>query len=136
MTRRSIDEILDDARAGYQRVDPAQAAALRDQGGLLVDIRPVGLRRRDGEIPAALIVDRNQLEWRLDPASPARLAIVDEATYERPVVLVCDEGYASTLAAVSLHALGLRRATDLIGGFAAWAADGRPITNRGARNTS
>ncbi|MDQ6840425.1 MAG: rhodanese-like domain-containing protein [Actinomycetota bacterium] len=128
MRRRSIDDVVDQARAFYHRVDPAQAAALLDQGGLLVDIRPVGLRRRDGEIPDAMIVDRNKLEWRLDPASPNRSDVVDETTYERAVVVVCEEGYASTLAAMSLRALGLRGATDLVGGFAAWAAEGRPVT--------
>lgn len=127
MTRRGIDEVLEDARGGYERVDPARAAAVCAEGGLLVDIRPVGLRQRDGEIPDAWIVDRNTLEWRLDPASPDRLAVVDDSTYERPVVLFCEEGYASTLAAVSLRALGLRGATDLIGGFHAWAAAGRPV---------
>lgn len=127
VTRRSIDEVLQEARARYQRVDPAQAASLAGSGGLLVDIRPVGLRRRDGEIPGAVIVDRNQLEWRLDPASANRLPEVDETIYQRPVVLVCEEGYASTLAAASLRALGLTRATDLVGGFHAWAADGRPV---------
>jgi rhodanese-related sulfurtransferase len=128
VTRRSIDEILEEARAGYERVDPAQAAALCDEGGLLVDIRPVELRRRDGEIPDAVVVDRNQLEWRLDPASPDHLDLVDDGAYERPVVLFCSDGYASTLAAASIRALGLRRATDLIGGFHAWEADGRPVT--------
>lgn len=127
MIRRSINEILEEARAGYQRVDTNQAAALHEDGGLLVDIRPVGLRERDGEIPEAVIVDRNKLEWRLDPASPDRLAVVDESTYERPLVLICEEGYASTLATASLRALGLRGATDLIGGFSAWAAAGRPV---------
>lgn len=128
VTRRPIDEILAETRAGCQRVDPVQAAALHDEGGLLVDIRPVELRQRDGEIPEAVIVDRLKLEWRFDPASPHRLSVVDEGTYERPIVLFCEEGYASTLAAASLRALGLRGATDMVGGFNAWAADGRPVT--------
>ncbi len=128
MPQRPIEKILEETRASCRRVDPAQAAALYDEGGLLVDIRPVELRQRDGEIPEALIVDRNKLEWRFDPASPHRLAIVDEGTYERPIVLFCEEGYASTLAAASLRALGLRGATDMVGGFSAWAADGRPVT--------
>jgi rhodanese-related sulfurtransferase len=128
VTRRSINEVLEEARARYRRVDPAQAASLAGSGGLLVDIRPVGLRRRDGEIPGAVVVDRNQLEWRLDPASANRLPEVDDSTYHRPVVLFCEDGYASTLAAASLHTLGLTRATDVVGGFHAWAADGRPVT--------
>ncbi len=128
VTRRSIDEVVDEERSRYRRVDPAAAAALRDDGGFLVDIRPVGLRQRDGEIPDAVIVDRNKLEWRLDPASADRLEFVDDTTYERPVVLFCEDGYASTLAAVSLRALGLEGATDMIGGFRAWAVAGRPVT--------
>ncbi len=127
MSRRSIDEVLEEARAGYRRVDPGEASALAAVGGLLVDIRPVGLRERDGEVPDAVIVDRNQLEWRLDPVSPHRLAVIGEDDYERPIVLFCDEGYASSLAAVSLRALGLSGATDLVGGFQAWAASGRPV---------
>jgi rhodanese-related sulfurtransferase len=87
-------------------------------GGLVVDIRPVELRTRDGEMPGALVVDRNQLEWRLDPTSPHRLDAVTGPGQQ--VVLVCDEGYASSLAAAGLRELGLRRATDLDGGFQAW----------------
>jgi rhodanese-related sulfurtransferase len=94
--------------------------------GVLIDIRPIEQRRRDGEIPGAEIVPRNVLEWRLDPASPARLPAVDATYYERPVIVFCDEGYASSLAAVSLQDLGLEGATDLDGGFQAWKAAGLP----------
>ncbi len=87
-------------------------------GGLVVDIRPVELRERDGEMPGALVVGRNVLEWRLDPTSPHRLP--DVTGPDQPVVLVCDEGYASSLAAATLRELGLRRATDLDGGYQAW----------------
>jgi rhodanese-related sulfurtransferase len=83
-------------------------------------MRPVEQRRRDGELPGAIVVDRNVLEWRLDPTSPHRLAIADDP--ERRVVLVCHEGYSSSLAARTLQRLGLRGATDLVGGFTAWAA--------------
>jgi rhodanese-related sulfurtransferase len=87
-------------------------------GGLVVDIRPVDLRDRDGLLPGALVVDRNVLEWRLDHTSPHRL---DEVTGpDQPIVLVCDEGFASSLAAAILRELGLRRATDLDGGYQAW----------------
>lgn len=130
--RRTVDEVVADARAGCERVDPAGAAELLASGALLVDIRPVGLRQRDGEVPDAIVVDRNQLEWRLDPACSHRLAGVDDSTYDRPVVVFCDEGYASSLAAASLRALGLRRATDLVGGFQAWAAGGWPVAPAGA----
>jgi rhodanese-related sulfurtransferase len=91
---------------------------VRAAGGLVVDIRPVELRQRDGEMPSALVVDRNVLEWRLDPTSPHRLAEITGP--DQPIVLVCNEGYASSLAAATLRELGLRRATDLDGGYQAW----------------
>jgi rhodanese-related sulfurtransferase len=90
-----------------------------------VDIRPREQRAREGEIPGALIVERNVLEWRLDPASDHRLGVV--VGYQQPIVIVCSEGYASSLAAASLQDLGLVNATDLIGGFRAWEAAGLPI---------
>jgi rhodanese-related sulfurtransferase len=132
VTTRPIASLLEDVRYGLERVSPQQAAAVAAAGGLLVDIRPVGLRERDGEVPGARIVDRNQLEWRLDPTSPNRLAEVDDRTYEQPVVVICDEGYASSLAAASLQALGLSGATDLEGGFQAWRAAGMPVTAPGS----
>ena len=100
------------------RLTATQAwSALRD-GALLVDIRPEFQRRADGELPDALVIERVHLEWRCDPASPAR---VPEATgYDVRWVIVCDEGYASSLAAASLQELGLRHATDVIDGFRAW----------------
>src|SRR5205085_6633931 len=100
------------------RPGPAELDAIRAAGGLIVDIRPVEQRSRDGELPGALVVDRNVLEWRLDPTSPHRVAEV--RGHDQPIVLVCDEGYASSLAAASLQRLGLRGATDLDGGYQAW----------------
>lgn len=126
-TRRPIEAVLADARQGVRRPGPEQAVEAAAAGGVLVDIRPFELRTRDGVIPDAWVVDRNVLEWRLDPASPSRLAEVDEGFYERDVVVVCDEGYASSLAAATLRAMGLARATDLDGGFQAWRAAGLPI---------
>jgi rhodanese-related sulfurtransferase len=123
---RSIDEILAAARARFVRVGPVQAheEALRDGTALLVDIRPAAQRADEGEIPGALIVERNVLEWRFDPASDARLP---EATgYDVRVVVFCSEGYTSSLAAASLQDLGLARATDLAGGFKAWRDAGLP----------
>ncbi|MBB5122223.1 sulfurtransferase [Streptomyces eurocidicus] len=121
-----VEELLAAARAGLDRLGPAEAAAARDGGGLLVDIRYAALRERDGTIPGALVVERNELEWRLDPACEHR---APEATgHDLRVVVVCDEGYASSLAAVSLRGLGLHRATDLAGGFQAWRAAGLPVT--------
>lgn len=125
--RRSIDEVLDQVRQSLQRVGPRQAAELVAAGGLLVDIRPVELRQRDGEIPGAEIIGRNVLEWRLDPHSSARLAGVDEGIYGRDIIVLCDEGYASSLAARDLQGLGLERATDLVGGFQAWRREGLPV---------
>ncbi|MFI8306505.1 rhodanese-like domain-containing protein [Streptomyces sp. NPDC085927] len=121
-----IDELLERVRAGYERIEavPAHKAA-GDGEALLVDIRYAALRDRDGTIPGALVVERNELEWRLDPRGSHRLP---EATgHDLRVVVICNEGYASSLAAESLHRLGLRRATDLIGGFQAWRAAGLPV---------
>ncbi|MFC9153381.1 rhodanese-like domain-containing protein [Streptomyces bauhiniae] len=121
-----IDELLDRVRSGYRRIEPRAAhEAARDGEALLVDIRYAALRDRDGLIPGALVIERNELEWRLDPQGSHR---VPEATgHDLRVVIICNEGYASSLAAVSLHQLGLRRATDLVGGFQAWRAAGLPV---------
>ncbi len=130
-----IDQLLEQERSGLLRLTSRQAAdAARSGGALLVDIRYASLRERDGVIPGALIVERNELEWRLDPRSDYRLP---EATgHDLTVVLVCNEGYASSLAARSLQALGLHRATDLIGGFQAWAAAGLPVSAPTPDNTA
>jgi len=117
--RRSVDDLIAAARERLERVDPADLDAEQEAGALVVDIRPVEQRRRDGELPGALRIDRNVLEWRLDPASAH---CIRETGYGRRIVLVCNEGYASTLAAVTLQELGLRRATDLAGGYQAWLA--------------
>ena len=115
----SVDGLLARARAVIApRPGPADLAAVGEAGGLVVDIRPVDLRTRDGALPGALVVDRNVLEWRLDPRSEWRLLEVTGP--DQPVVLVCDEGYASSLAAATLREVGLRRATDLDGGYQAW----------------
>ncbi len=122
----AVDRLLAEARRGFRRVSPQGAAAIADAGGLLVDIRPAAQRERFGEIPGALVIERNVLEWRLDPTSPDRHPAVTDT--DRPMVVVCQEGYASSLAAASLQSLGLHWATDMEGGFEAWAADGLPIT--------
>lgn len=120
-----VDHLLAEARRHLDRVDPAGAAALAGGGALLVDIRPAAQRAASGEIPGALIIERNVLEWRLDPAGPDRLPEADDP--DRPVVVVCQQGYASSLAADSLRRLGRRRATDLAGGFEAWRDAGLPV---------
>jgi rhodanese-related sulfurtransferase len=121
----SIDDLLAAERSGLARLEPAAAAAAMQRGALLVDTRPVEQRRRDGEIPGALVIDRNVLEWRLDPTCPHRVAEMRDP--EQAVIVVCDEGYSSSLAAATLRRLGLANATDLAGGFQAWAAAGLPV---------
>ncbi|GHD04606.1 sulfurtransferase [Streptomyces violarus] len=121
-----IDELLERVRAGYERIEPRQAYEAAEAGdALLVDIRYAALRERDGLIPGALVVERNELEWRLDPQGSHRAA--EATSHSLRVVVICNEGYASSLAAQSLHQLGLRRATDLVGGFQAWKAAGLPV---------
>ncbi|MGW0685123.1 rhodanese-like domain-containing protein [Streptomyces sp. NPDC002754] len=122
-----IDELLERVRSELDRVEARDAFDAASRGeALLVDIRYAALRERDGLIPGALVVERNELEWRLDPRGSHR---APEATgHDLRVVVVCNEGYASSLAAASLHQLGLRRATDLVGGFQAWRTAGLPVT--------
>ncbi len=115
---RTIDEVLAEARSQLNRVTPEEAdAAVRERGAVVVDIRPEAQRRANGELPFALVIERNVLEWRLDPSSDAALPI---ASHDLEVVVLCQEGYTSSLAAASLQDLGIHRATDVIGGFAAW----------------
>jgi rhodanese-related sulfurtransferase len=122
---KSIDQLLAEARQSLPaRPGPDELAGIQALGGLIVDIRPVELRGRDGELPGALVIDRNVLEWRLDPSSPHRIPEVEG--YDQTIVLVCDEGYASSLAAATLQQLGLHRATDLDGGFQAWLRQHMP----------
>ena len=129
---RSIDDLLADARSRITRVTPLEAAARVAAGGLLVDIRPAAQRHREGWVAGALVVERNVLEWRFDPTSDARLP---EATgYDVDVVVLCSEGYTSSLAADALRSIGLRTATDVVGGFQAWVAAGLPhVPGHGAR---
>ena len=122
--RRTIDQVLAEARPRLDRLTPRQALRAAAAGAVLVDIRPAAQRGAEGEIPGALIVERNVLEWRFDPASAARLP---QAGYDLQVVIFCSEGYTSSLAAAALQDLGIRRATDLAGGFLAWQAAGLPV---------
>ena len=117
----AVDRLLAAAREGLDRVDPADLADEVAAGALVVDIRPADQRLRDGELPGALVIDRNVLEWRLDPTSSHCIA---EAQPDRRVVVVCDEGYSSSLAARTLRDLGLSRATDLVGGYQRWKHGG------------
>ena len=106
------------ARARLDRVEPKDLATELAAGALVVDTRPVEQRERDGALPGAIVIDRNVLEWRLDPACPNR---IPEASYDRRVIIVCNQGFSSSLAAAMLREIGLTRATDLAGGFEAWA---------------
>ncbi|MFE0247963.1 rhodanese-like domain-containing protein [[Kitasatospora] papulosa] len=124
--RVGIDELLEQVRAAYERVDPEEAATAAAEGALLVDIRYAALREKDGLIPGALVVERNELEWRLDPQGSHRAP--QATSHDLRVVVICNEGYASSLAVASLHQLGLHRATDLTGGFQAWRAAGLPVS--------
>ena len=117
---RTIQQVLDSARGCYARLTPAQARSFWGAGAVVVDIRPSAQRAAEGDLPGALVVERNVLEWRFDPTSEARLPI---AHYDLQIILLCQEGYASSLAAASLVELGLHRATDVIGGYAAWVRE-------------
>jgi len=114
----AVDRLLEDARRDLDRVEPEQLAAEVAAGALVVDIRPSEARVPEGALPGALVVDRNVLEWRLDPTAEDRLPEADDPA--RRVILVCNEGYASSLAADTLRRMGLSRATDLVGGYRAW----------------
>jgi rhodanese-related sulfurtransferase len=121
---RTVDELLADARSRLRRIGPLEAATRATSGAVLVDIRPAAQRAVEGSVPGALLVERNVLEWRFDPASDARLP---QATgYDVEVIVLCSEGYTSSLAADALRSLGLHRATDVVGGFRAWVAVGLP----------
>jgi rhodanese-related sulfurtransferase len=119
-----IAEILEAARARLDRVTPQQAYAAVGAGAVLVDIRPAAQRLAEGEIPGAVVIERNVLEWRLDPRSAHRLPL---ASYSLRAIVFCSEGYTSSLAAASLLDLGIAAATDLDGGFLAWQAAGLPV---------
>jgi rhodanese-related sulfurtransferase len=121
----TLDELLERARRDLVRVEPEQAAAELAAGALLVDIRPADQRSVGGGIPGATVIDRNVLEWRLAPDSEWRIEAVDGP--KTRVIVLCNEGYSSSLAAATLQQLGLVNATDVIGGFQAWKAAGLPV---------
>jgi rhodanese-related sulfurtransferase len=114
---RTIDQVLESARRRLRRLSAAEAEQARRDRAVVVDIRPAAQRKSEGELPGAMIVERNVLEWRFDPSSDARLPIAD---YDLQVIVLCQEGYTSSLAAASLQDIGIHKATDVIGGYAAW----------------
>jgi rhodanese-related sulfurtransferase len=125
---QTVDDVLTAARSRLTRLTPAQASAAAARGALLVDTRPIHQRIVEGEIPGALVLERNVLEWRLDPSSEAA---IPEAAHDLFVVVLCSEGYSSSLAAAALLDLGVYRATDVIGGVHAWSAAGLPLSPGG-----
>lgn len=126
--RRTIHDVLETARGRLARLTPAQAWILWSAGAVVVDIRPAAQRADEGDLVGALVVERNVLEWRFDPTGSAR---VPQASAELQVVVVCSEGYTSSLAAAALHDVGVPRATDLAGGVAAWRSAGLPLVEGG-----
>ena len=130
---RTISEVLQEARSRLHRLPPQEAFERTQQTqcppAVLVDIRPAAQREIHGVIPGALVVERNVLEWRFDPQSGSRLGVIDEEGrgYDIEVIIFCQEGYTSSLAAASLKDLGLSRATDIVGGIKAWKETGLPI---------
>lgn len=123
----AISRLLAECRRRLDRVEAAELEEVRAAGALVVDIRPVEQRARDGELPGALVIDRNVLEWRLDSTSPHRLAMADDP--DRRIVLVCHEGFSSSIAARVLQRLGLTNATDLCGGYQAWRANADSVVS-------
>lgn len=117
-----IDAVLDAARTKLTRIEATEVPAALHRGALLVDIRPAAQRAREGEVAAALVIERNVLEWRCDPTSDARLpeAVGDDVEW----LILCSEGYTSSLAAAALQDLGLGRASDVVGGYQALKATG------------
>ena len=123
----AISRLLVESRRSLDRVGPEDLAAELAAGAMVVDTRPSEQRNRDGHLPGAVVVDRNVLEWRLDPTSPSRLE--PDMDPQRRIIIVCNEGYSSSLAARTLRELGLSRATDLAGGYQAWLCLGPSASN-------
>nr|XP_031857320.1 uncharacterized protein CI109_007268 [Kwoniella shandongensis]KAA5524392.1 hypothetical protein CI109_007268 [Kwoniella shandongensis] len=122
-----IDQYLEEKRQGLNRVDPRTAfeRSQSHDGTVIIDTRPEAYRAAEGAIPGAIIIERNVLEWRLDPTSTANIPEARQPGFAP--IIVCNEGYASSLAAQVLKDLGVDRATDLVGGFRAWKAEGLPV---------
>ena len=130
---RTIDEVLADSRASLRRLTPRQAEVARQAGGVLVDIRPEAQRRAEGTVPTALVIERNVLEWRFDPASAASLPI---AGHDLLVIVICSEGYTSSLAAAALQGLGVHRATGERGAARQRVVEDGQLREVGIRHTS
>ena len=120
-----VDDLLAAARARLRRLTPAEVVDAQRRGALLVDTRTAAQRSRQGELPGAVVIDRTVLEWRLDP--DGRWRIPELRSADQVVVVVCSQGFSSSLAAASLQAVGLPNATDMVGGVEAWLAEGLPV---------
>ena len=120
-----IDELLARARARLDRLTPREAHAAAGRGAVIVDTRPLEQRRRQGVVPGAVVIGRNVLEWRVDPTSGFTDPML--AGREGRVIVMCAEGYSSSLAATALQDIGIDMATDMVGGFLAWQAAGLPV---------
>ena len=127
----AIDRHLEGARRRISMIEPATAAALRDEGAVLVDTRPISQREAHGTIAGAFVIDRNVLEWRIDPTSPHRDPRIDP---DRPLIVFCQQGYSSSLAVATLVDIGVPDVHDLRGGFDAWRAAGLPIERGSERS--
>jgi rhodanese-related sulfurtransferase len=120
-----VDDLLAAARERLRRLTPAEVVDAQRRGALIVDTRTASQRSRQGELPGAVVIDRTVLEWRLDPGGRWRIPELRSA--DQVVVVVCSQGFSSSLAAASLQAVGLPNATDMVGGVEAWLAEGRPV---------
>lgn len=125
--RRSVDALLDEAREQIERYTAEEARSRQQQGAWLIDIRPIAQRSQYGTVPDALVIERNVLEWRLDPQCAHRLP--EASSYERPIIILCQQGYASSMAAASVRSLGYAHVADVIGGFDAWQQAGLPVAS-------
>jgi rhodanese-related sulfurtransferase len=126
MPSKRVEDLLHDARARLERITPGQAhAEQRDHGALIVDTRTYEQRRSQGVIPGALVIDRTVFEWRLDPTSAHHVPAITD--HDVRIIVICRQGFSSSLAAASLHDMGLHRATDVVGGFVAWRDAGLPV---------
>jgi rhodanese-related sulfurtransferase len=121
----TIDDLMREAARHVDRLSPVQACTEAFDGAVLVDIRPEFQRRADGEVPGAIVIERVHLEWRCDPTNVGRMP--EAVNRDVRWIVICDEGYSSLLAAVSMRAVGLHRATDVIDGFRAWRKAGLPV---------
>jgi len=127
MGRRTIEELLSEARARLERLEPEEALAAQRSGALVIDTRSHDERERHGVIPGSLHIPRSVLEWRLDPDTDPEVRNANVSGLDDWIVLICEHGLSTSLAAATLQDLGFTRATDVVGGFAAWQERGLPV---------